>query len=259
MSSNLSEMYERERNKWDRLTAPLLENPAQLKLEPGEDFHTVAQNSTVMIGVSEFLGDLYGKRALELGCGTGKMSALLARAGAQVTSFDLSAMSVHVARTRAEVNGLADAVRLVVAAGERLPFANNSFDVVFGRAILHHLDVNLGAGEPLRVLKPGGKAVFVEPLGMNPVLSFVRDHIPYPNKNPVGDDQPLHYKQVEQWGRGYSYFSYQEVQLLGMLERAFPYRFKVRLWPLHRLDQILLERFPALRRYSRYIVMKMQK
>lgn len=257
--SNIHDIYERERNKWDEISAQKLADPAQLLLEPGEDFYTVAANSTVMVGVNDFLDDLKGKHVLELGCGSGKMAALLAKTGAQVTSFDLSAMSVHVARIRAELNGVADAINLLVAAGERLPFAAESFDVVFGRAILHHLEVSIGGGEPRRVLKPGGKAVFVEPLGMNPVLNFVRDHVPYPNKNPVGDDQPLNYTQVEQWGRGYSHFSYQEVHLLGMLERAFPYRFKVRLTALHALDRALLKRVPALRRYSRYIVMKMQK
>lgn len=257
--TELQEVYERERTKWDQIAAQQLHDPAELMIEPGVDFHTVAERSTVMVGVNEFLGDLRGKHVLELGCGSGKTSALLAKSGARVTSFDISPMSVRVAAIRAGLNGLEDSTGFVVAVGEHLPFADNSFDALYGRAILHHLDVSLAGGEARRVLKPGGRAVFVEPLGMNPLLSFVRDHVPYPDKNPVGDDQPLNYTQINQWGEGYSTFEFQEVHLLGMLERAFPYRSRVRLTALHNLDRRLLKRFPGLRRYSRYIVMKMQK
>lgn len=257
--NDIHEIYERERRKWDEIARQQAQNPAELMLKPEEDFHTVAERSTVMVGVNEFLGDLHDKEVLELGCGSGKTAALLAKAGARVTAFDISPVSVRVAGIRAGLNGLADRTAFVVAVGERLPFADNSFDVLYGRAVLHHLDVKQGASEARRVLKPGGRAAFVEPLGTNPLLTFVRDHVPYPDKHPVGDDQPLNYTQIEQWGEGYSTFDYQEVHFLGMLERAFPYRARVRLIALHNLDRRLLKRFPGLRRYSRYIVLRMQK
>lgn len=55
-----------------------------------------------------------------------------------------------------------------------LTFANESFDIVFGGAILHHLDIEKSIGHIYRVLKPGGKIVFLEPLNMNPIYKIYR-------------------------------------------------------------------------------------
>jgi 2-polyprenyl-3-methyl-5-hydroxy-6-metoxy-1,4-benzoquinol methylase len=145
-----------------------------------EDFGEYARDSGRLVGVADFVGDLRGKRVLEYGCGLGEATVLLARSGARVSAFDLSPSSVEVTRRRAETNGLE--VDLAVAAGEDLPYADETFDVVVGVAILHHLDVERAGRELHRVLKPDGKAAFVEPMAMNPVLNFVRDHVPYAHK-----------------------------------------------------------------------------
>lgn len=212
-----------------------------------------------MPGVAEFLGDLTGKQVLEIGCGSGKNSALLAKSGANVFVFDLSPVSVAVTNLRASLNGVADDIHAVVAAGEQLPYADEQFDAVFGRAILHHLDVSIASTEIYRVLKLDARAVFVEPMGMNPLLNFVRDHVPYPDKNPVGDDRPLKYDEIRAWGAPYSRFRYKEVHLLGMIQRAFGYKRKVRLNFLHRLDDAILKTFPFMGRFYRYVALYMQK
>lgn len=56
----------------------------------------------------------------------------------------------------------------------KLEFPDNHFDLVFGGALLHHLDLPTAMSEINRVLKPGGKMVFWEPLGLNPVAKLVR-------------------------------------------------------------------------------------
>jgi SAM-dependent methyltransferase len=146
-----------------------------------------------------------------------------------------------------------------VANAEDPPFDDRSFDVIFGRAILHHLDVTSAAPHIERMLVPGGRACFVEPLGINPVLSYVRDHVPYPNKNPVGDDHPFDDAELRAWGAWAAHYEWQELQLLSMLERAFPYSWKVRMPNLARVDQAIFRRWPGTRRYARYVVMKMIK
>ncbi|MBK8027997.1 MAG: hypothetical protein IPK17_00490 [Chloroflexi bacterium] len=83
---------------------------------------------------------------------------------------------------------------------------------------------------------------------MNPVLTYVRNHVPYPDKNPVGDDRPLTYAEINKWGRGYSDFHYHEVHFFGMIVRAFPYRWHVRLPVLHKVDRVVLRYAPPLRR-----------
>jgi ubiquinone/menaquinone biosynthesis C-methylase UbiE len=196
---------------------------------------------------------------LEIGCGTGISTALLAKNGAHVYSFDISPTSVTVAYKRAQINGLDSLVNLTVAIGEKLPYASNTFDIVYGRAILHHLNVGMSSPELLRVLKPGGKALFVEPLGMNPLLNYIRDHVPYPEKNPVGDDRPLHYDEINAWGKSYSQFWYKEVHFLGMIERAFGNTRKVRINILHKIDNLILKLFPFMGRFYRYVVIYMIK
>lgn len=247
----LEETYRVERVKWDALAEQKL---SSLKiLSPQENFHTYARRTSTMVGVDEFLGDLCDRHVLEYGCGLGEISTLLAKSGAQVTTFDLSAKSVLTCRHRAKLNDVDSNIQLAVAAGEALPYADESFDVIFGKAILHHLDAELGWIDISRVLKPGGKAVFVEPMGMNPILNFVRDHVPYPDKNPRGADRPLNYVDIHQWGKGFSQFAYREIQLLSMLERGFGFGRNFTLF--REVDDFLLKHLPFLRRFCRYVVM----
>lgn len=249
------ETYDIERKKWDALAKKAL--PGIRASTTDEDFQAHARRTATMVGMAEFLGDLHGKRVLEAGCGLGRLSVRLARSGAIVTAFDLSAMSVEATRKRAAQNDLSDRIKPVVASGEHLPFAEESFDVVVGKAVLHHLHADLAAPHLFRVLKQNGRAAFAEPLGMNPLLRFGRDHLPYAHKKPRGADEPLDYETIERWGASFREFSYREVQLLSMLERGFG--FNRRFGLLRRIDDVLLQILPFLRRYCRYVVLTMVK
>jgi ubiquinone/menaquinone biosynthesis C-methylase UbiE len=61
---------------------------------------------------------------------------------------------------------------------EELEFEDAAFDVIFGSGIIHHLDVPRAYSELARVLAPGGSAVFVEPLGHNPLIRVFRNRTP---------------------------------------------------------------------------------
>jgi len=245
---SLEERYKSEKSKWDEIAR---KRSGDLEIfPPGEDFHRYARENSELPGISEFFGNLEGKHLLELGCGAGKMAVLLAKSGADVTAFDLSPLSVRTSRQLAALNNID--IDFAVASGENLPFANDSFDVIFGKSILHHLIIDLGKHEIYRVLKKGGKAVFVEPLGMNPVLTFVRKYVPYSYKNPVGVDQPLTYNDIHTWTKEFQYVAYREVELLSMVERAFGWDTKLIL--LREMDKFLLKYIPFLRRFCRYVV-----
>ncbi len=102
----------------------------------------------------------YG-RALELGCGTGFFLLNLKLGGVLTEGHvtDLSPGMVEVAQRNARSLGFEVEGR--VADAERLPYEDNSFDLVIGHAVLHHIpDVDLALREVLRVLKPGGRFVF---------------------------------------------------------------------------------------------------
>ena len=102
-----------------------------------------------------------GDSVLDCGAGTGSTALLAAKAAGPdgaVTLFDLSEGMLAVARDRAARLGLAD--RLAFRAGDmaRLPFADNSFDVVLSTYSLCPLyDPAAGAREMLRVARPGGR------------------------------------------------------------------------------------------------------
>ncbi len=100
-------------------------------------------------------------RSLEVGAGTGYFSLNLLRAGIvrQATCTDISPGMVRALAANADRLGLA--VNSLRADAESLPFAGESFDLVLGHAVLHHLpDLTRAFEEFHRVLKPGGRIVF---------------------------------------------------------------------------------------------------
>jgi ubiquinone/menaquinone biosynthesis C-methylase UbiE len=119
------------------------------------------------------LGDVRDKRLLDLGCGAGENSVYFALKGARCVAADYSPGMVDVAlklaeRNRVEVEGQ------VVNAME-IAFPDNTFDIVYASNLLHHIpDPRLAIKEMHRVLKPGGKACFWDPLRHNPVINVYR-------------------------------------------------------------------------------------
>ncbi|MBX7103917.1 MAG: class I SAM-dependent methyltransferase [Gemmataceae bacterium] len=118
------------------------------------------------------LGELTGRRLLDFGCGHGMASVVFARRGAHVTATDLSPGYVAEAGRRAMANE--SEVAMAVADGHELPFAAGSFDLIWGHAILHHLDVPVAARELRRVLVPGGRVVLCDPWDGNPLVRWLR-------------------------------------------------------------------------------------
>src|SRR5947209_3028375 len=104
------------------------------------------------------LGNVAGKTVLDFGCGHGMAAVVLARRGASVTAFDLSGGYIGEAHRRALANQVD--VSFVQANGEYLPFADESFDCIWGNAVLHHLDLHVAGSELHRVLRSNGLAVF---------------------------------------------------------------------------------------------------
>jgi ubiquinone/menaquinone biosynthesis C-methylase UbiE len=100
-------------------------------------------------------------RSLEIGAGTGYFSLNLLRAGmiGQATCSDISPGMLATLRANAEQLGLDVDTEQVDA--EHLPFADESFDLVLGHAVLHHIpDLNRAFAEFRRVLAPGGTVLF---------------------------------------------------------------------------------------------------
>ncbi len=125
-------------------------------------------------------------RVLEYGCGQGENALTFARRGIAVNGIDLSPMGVAHARAEAVKVGLGTTFQVMDA--ENLAFAANTFDVVCGKGILHHLDLTKALAEIGRVLTPQGRAVFIEPLGSNPLINWYRRRTPQAR---TPDETPL--------------------------------------------------------------------
>ena len=99
-------------------------------------------------------------RVLDLGCGSGVFSAILAKAGGDVTAVDITEVGVRLARATAEANRLA--VKVVRMDAENLPFRAGAFDYVFSWGVLHHTsDMSRAVNEAGRVLKSGGRGIMM--------------------------------------------------------------------------------------------------
>lgn len=148
-------------------------------------FYSVLRASRLFFEDTMFTG-VEGTRVLEYGCGTGTYSLPLAARGALVAGIDISDVAIAQAAEQARREHLDIEYRRMDA--ERLEFPDNTFDLVCGVAILHHLDLNRAYGCLARVLKPGGHAVFMEPLGHNPAINLYRRLTP---RLRTEDEHPL--------------------------------------------------------------------
>jgi 2-polyprenyl-3-methyl-5-hydroxy-6-metoxy-1,4-benzoquinol methylase len=121
-----------------------------------------------VMGFNEFAN----ARLLEVGCGMGTDLLQFARGGARVTGVDLTPRSIEITRKHFELYGQTG--HFAITDGEELPFAAESFDVVYSNGVLHHTpDTRAAVGEIHRVLRPGGLArVMLYPPGIIGLRSF---------------------------------------------------------------------------------------
>ena len=121
------------------------------------------------------LGDLQGKRVLELGCGWGRLVTAILHRGGECDAIDLSDVAVELTKKRAIVSGFKHGYRLFCTSAENFVPPQDYYDYVVGEAILHHLqDYTLVGARIFDALKNNGKAIFVENVCHNPVINLLR-------------------------------------------------------------------------------------
>ena len=197
------------------------------------------------------MGDLRGKKVLELGCGPGGTAVIFAQRGAQVLAVDISQDEVEKTIQMAKDHNVSDRVKVTVMDAENLACHSETFDFVFSKSVLVLTDHEVVAAESARVLKPGGKAIFLENLKHHPLIYLYRRlFVPYaPGVRYISQGD------IERIGSHFSVIDHREFHLLSigsLFWDKFIKSGKVYRWTLNVLtsiDEKLLSLAPFLRRF----------
>ena len=217
------------------------------------------------------MGEIKGKEILDMGCGDGKSSVIMAKKGAMVQAFDVSEKSLEIAKIRAKINNISDKIEFKKIFAERMEYPSAYFDLVFGVAILHHINLEESSKEIARVLKPGGMAIFIEPIAFSPLIVKIRN-LPLikalvPNKGKqfliTEDERQINYQDLDFFRKHFSVVSYSAFQLFSRLDRIIGgYPIKRNKWLIaliNQFDRFLLTRFSRLSRFGRWGIIKLVK
>lgn len=225
----------------------------------------------------EYLGNVKGKKILNLGCGLGEEAVYLAKLGAQVVAIDISNGMIEATKKLAKKYKVSDKITYQQMDAEKLKFRDNYFDGIAGCNILHHVDIKKSIKEVKRVLKKKGVAVFSEPLIYNPVINVYRvmaDQVRTDHERPLNDADMKYIKKV------FPKMKHKEFHLFTLLifvwffigERLHPN--EARYWKkilteaakyekpfklLHMFDKTLFRIFPFFQKYCWVTVIRVEK
>ncbi len=126
-------------------------------------------NGKVEIYMIERFVDLTGKRVLEVGCGDGRLTSLLARKSGTLVAIDPDSESIATAGRKFS------GVDFRVGSGETMEFEDNSFDLVlFTMSLHHHTDCERALHEAYRTVTKDGRVVIIEPVADSEIQLLYR-------------------------------------------------------------------------------------
>lgn len=179
--NNENEILKREEDFHDEWAEGI--NPKEVLVDESFTGSTSPEGAWIV----KMLGDIKGKKILELGSGAGEGAVFLAKQGANVTATDISSGMLEVVNKVATLHGVKVSTA-VSSADDLSQFEKNSFDVVYAANLLHHVDVAKCLDNVKDVLKPGGIAAFWDPVAHNPVINVYRrmaEEVRTPDEHPI--------------------------------------------------------------------------
>jgi 2-polyprenyl-3-methyl-5-hydroxy-6-metoxy-1,4-benzoquinol methylase len=204
-----------------------------------------------------WLGKLEGKKLLDYGCGMGEEAMYFAKLGAEVTAIDISPVGIELVGKRAAVNGFSDRVTGYVMDVTKTTFPAESFDIVHGYGILHHVGIATGLNEVRRLLKPGGYGVFAEHMGNSDFIERrVKSFFKIKEGAYTDHEQPVKWDDCIRECERFSSYSIAPYVLFGRLRRHIPILGKDLF---KKVDYCLLKALPPLRHFASGVVMKVTK
>lgn len=214
--------------------------------------------------ITQRLGNIKGKRLLDVGCGLGEASVYFAMLGADVTSSDLSQGMLDATSRLAQANGVSVTQHVASAEDMQLP-VDAKFDIIYAGNLLHHVDIEQTITRIKPHLASGGMFVTWDPLAYNPAINVYRSmatDVRTPDEHPLKwSDIKLFHKYFETVETRYFWLTTLIIfVIMALAQRRNPN--KERFWkvvvqegekwhwlymPLKRLDKFLLWVFPPLR------------
>lgn len=209
--------------------------------------------------VFDVIGDLEGRRVLEVGCGSGNLTTFHALRGARAVGVDVSAGMLQLARRRAEVNGVSDRVELLAQPIEDLDEPDGSFDVVLANQVLHHLDLPRAMPNISRLVGKGGTAIFVEPVLFVPEMVRAARYSRlvtrfFPSRADTPDERSIDAADLEVIKAAFTSAQIRPFQLTTRVQN-FVHLSDRSFRALERLDRFLHRHVPGSWRVARYVVL----
>jgi SAM-dependent methyltransferase len=245
-------LAERDRNEIERSAA----EAAQTILAPVEVdryLNPSADTPYALEYAHYLLGDARGKTVLDLGCGSGENLIPLVTRGANVMGMDISPDLIELARQRLGNYGLDATLEVRSAYETALP--DESLDVVFSVALMHHLELPPVCAEIHRILRPGGLFILKEPIRFSRTMDYLRRL--FPARPDVSDyEHPMTRKEVSVVSKGFDVVAERNFRL-PFVPLLAPFNVaRKRIWFL---DRWLLRKFPGLEQIATVKVMSLRK
>jgi len=194
---------------------------------------------------------------LDYGCGSGNDLIELSDKIKKGIGVDISETLIDDAKLKMEEKGIKN-INFFVMDVMKTTFENETFSLIRGSAILHHLDLEISLKEIKRILKTNGKAIFFEPLGMNPAINLYRKFTPEAR---TVDERPFTKKDINKIKeifpnakiRYYSFFT-----LFSVPFRKFRFFSKI-LSIMDFMDKIALSKYSPLKYMAWICLIEMKK
>jgi SAM-dependent methyltransferase len=227
--------------------------------------------------VLEQFGNLRGKRVLDIGCGQGDTSAFFALCEAEVHALDVSERMVSVTTELAKYHGVGDRVHAQACRVEDMKYPDDYFDLIFADGVLHHLDMPQAVPNIARVMKRGGRGIFLEPQKGSVFSEIYRF---FATDLRTVDERPLEQRDFDFLTSQFGQLNHREYHLVSLVlfamrfvtlklsGKAFPYWMdEVRqgkyhpklLRRLQNVDEWVFRHFPSLRKYTWLTVITTEK
>lgn len=197
-----------------------------------------------------------GSKVLEIGCGPNINTPHWVDAAAECHGIDLSEVAIQQARER--LGKPYSNTHLSVMNAESMEYDDNYFDVVCGKGIIHHLDTESAFRETARVLKPGGLAVFIEPLGHNPFINLYRRLTPQMRTE---DENPLLMSDIEVSQRYFGNVNTDFQHITSILSAFVPGNrlHAISFQLLNGFDKLIIKSLPFTKKYSWMALIRLQE